>query len=79
MGQTDVTISDLEIMSHAPAYRRWMFENVEQYLGQRILEVGGGIGNFTEFLLARELVVTVDVLSNAALNLWSRGSRGLTR
>jgi SAM-dependent methyltransferase len=57
-----MTIADLEIMSNAPAYRRWMFENLKEYLGGRILEVGGGIGNFTEFLLDRQLVVTVDVL-----------------
>jgi SAM-dependent methyltransferase len=58
----DPTISDLEIMSSAPAYRRWMFDTVKQHLGRRILEVGAGIGNFTEFLLDRELVVAVDIL-----------------
>ncbi len=38
---------DLRQMERAVNYRRWQFEMVEPYLGKHILEVGGGIGNFT--------------------------------
>lgn len=39
----------------------WLFETVEPLLGQRILEIGCGLGNLTKHLLDRELVVGVDV------------------
>lgn len=43
-------------------YNQWIFGNISPYLGQRILDVGGGIGNILQYLLAeRELVVSIDV------------------
>ncbi|HHT9145834.1 MAG TPA: class I SAM-dependent methyltransferase [Candidatus Wunengus sp. YC61] len=56
----DIIISDLEIMMQAKNYRRWIINKVRPYIGNRILEVGGGIGNNIEYLLDRELVVVVD-------------------
>ncbi len=41
---------DLRQMERAVNYRRWQFEMVEPYLGKNVLEVGGGIGNFTSQL-----------------------------
>jgi 2-polyprenyl-3-methyl-5-hydroxy-6-metoxy-1,4-benzoquinol methylase len=61
MQATDITVSDLETMGAAVNYRRWMFRRIERFLGRRILEVGAGIGNFTELLLDRELVVATDI------------------
>ena len=40
-------VEDLRQMEQAVNYRRWQFEMVKPFLGKRILEVGGGIGNFT--------------------------------
>jgi SAM-dependent methyltransferase len=37
-----------------------MYRRVAPFIGERILEVGAGIGNFTELLLDRELVVATD-------------------
>jgi SAM-dependent methyltransferase len=56
-----VMVADLEIMANANNYRNWMYSRIEPYVGQRILEVGAGIGNFTELLLDRELVVPTDI------------------
>jgi len=56
----DIIIPDLEIMMQAKNYRRWIINKVRPYIGNRILEVGGGIGNNIEYLLDRELVVVVD-------------------
>lgn len=55
-----ITVSDLEIMSDATNYRDWMYRRVAPFIGQRILEVGAGIGNFTLLLLDREIVVAAD-------------------
>jgi len=53
--------SDLEVMAQANNYRDWMYRRVEPFIGQRVLEVGAGIGNFTQLLLDRELVVPTDI------------------
>jgi SAM-dependent methyltransferase len=49
---------DLRQMERAVNYRRWQFGMIERFLGRRVLEVGGGIGNFTDWLAAggREVV-----------------------
>ena len=53
--------SDLEVMAQANNYRDWMYRRVEPFIGRRVLEVGSGIGNFTQLLLDRELVVPTDI------------------
>ena len=60
LGSDGVMVADLEVMAGANNYRNWMYKRMEPYIGQRILEVGAGIGNFTELLLDRELVVASD-------------------
>lgn len=44
--------SDLEAMHEARNYHRWIVSEFQPYLGKRVAEVGAGIGNFTEHLLA---------------------------
>src|SRR3954466_13546837 len=48
-------------MAGAVNYRNWMLRRFHPFLGERILEVGAGIGNFTELLLDREFVLPTDV------------------
>jgi SAM-dependent methyltransferase len=52
----------LEIMASAPRYNAWQYDVIAPYLGQRVLEVGSGIGNISQYLVAagRELVVLTD-------------------
>jgi SAM-dependent methyltransferase len=40
-------VEDLRQMARAQNYQRWQFEMVAPFLGGEVLEVGGGIGNFT--------------------------------
>jgi SAM-dependent methyltransferase len=54
-------LQDQERMSLAQNYFAWQARLVTKELGQRILEVGCGIGNFTRFLLDREQVVALDL------------------
>lgn len=44
---------DLEAMSFARRYHRWILEIFEPYLGTRLVEVGAGVGSFSELLLER--------------------------
>jgi len=52
----------LEIMSAAPRYNAWQFEEIAPYVGRRVLEVGSGIGNMSAHIVAggRDLVVLTD-------------------
>ena len=48
-------------MARANNYRRWQFRMIEPYLRGNILEIGGGIGNFTpELARAGESVVSIE-------------------
>lgn len=51
----------LENLSHARRFNRWMVRTVEPFLGDRILEVGSGIGNISKLLPRRELLTLSDV------------------
>jgi SAM-dependent methyltransferase len=47
-------------MSRARNYFDWQRRLVVRELGRRVVEVGCGVGNFTRFLLDRELVIALD-------------------
>jgi len=51
-------IEDLRQMARAQNYQRWQFQMVAPFLGGEVLEVGGGIGNFTPQLAAVARFVT---------------------
>jgi SAM-dependent methyltransferase len=53
-------LEDLERMSRARNYFAWLHRVVSRELGRRVVEVGCGVGNFTETLLDREAVIAVD-------------------
>jgi SAM-dependent methyltransferase len=42
---------DLEAMSFAVNYHRWILASFAPYLGRRVVEVGAGTGSFSELLL----------------------------
>ena len=46
---------DLEAMSFAVNYHRWILSIFEPYLGMRVVEIGAGKGSFSELLLERRL------------------------
>jgi 2-polyprenyl-3-methyl-5-hydroxy-6-metoxy-1,4-benzoquinol methylase len=48
-------------MARARNYFDWQRRMVVKELGQRVVEVGCGVGNFTGMLLDREIVVALDV------------------
>jgi glycosyltransferase involved in cell wall biosynthesis len=43
----------LDALAHTPRFNRWMASMVEPFLGQRILEIGAGIGNLSMHLSRR--------------------------
>ena len=65
----DAKVLDLELMSGAANYHRWLLEQVAPEMGRRILEVGAGIGNYTQYFREAELVVCVEPHAPAAARL----------
>lgn len=51
----------LQSLSHARQFNRWMVRVIEPYLGNRILEVGAGIGNVSRQLPKREKLILTDI------------------
>jgi SAM-dependent methyltransferase len=51
--QTDdpFILDDLRQMALAPEYNSWIYSLLKLHLGQRILEIGPGIGNISAFML----------------------------
>ncbi len=41
---------DLEAMSVASNYYRWIIDTIKKYVGDHIVEVGAGVGSFSKFL-----------------------------
>lgn len=39
----------------------WLFEEIQPYIGQRVIEIGCGLGNLMAHLIDRELVVGIDI------------------
>lgn len=52
---------ELEILVNAVRYQRWLVDAVRPYLGQRVLELGSGIGNMSRHLPASERLVFSEI------------------
>jgi glycosyltransferase involved in cell wall biosynthesis len=50
----------LQSIRRAKGFNKWMLSTFRSHVGQRVLEAGCGIGNFTELLLDRQRLVCVD-------------------
>ena len=57
---THVGFHVLTSVSKATRFNRWLLEQVQPYMGQRVLEAGAGIGNLSVLLLDRERLVLCD-------------------
>jgi ubiquinone/menaquinone biosynthesis C-methylase UbiE len=56
----EYTVRDQERMDGAKRYFEWQLQLAKEHLGARVLEVGCGVGNFTQHLAARDFVVGID-------------------
>ncbi|MGC9328726.1 MAG: glycosyltransferase, partial [Candidatus Hinthialibacter sp.] len=60
----DIGEETLFRLSSVNKYYAIFYERIQKLLGKRVLEIGSGAGNFTRFLMNRELVVATDCSSN---------------
>jgi glycosyltransferase involved in cell wall biosynthesis len=54
------TYEQLRRRARLKRYNRWVWERVQPYVGQRVLEAGAGNGTMTRFLYGRDLIVAAD-------------------
>jgi glycosyltransferase involved in cell wall biosynthesis len=54
------TFTQVRRRSRLTRYNRWVWDRIQPYVGQRVLEIGGGSGAMTRFFYGRELVVATD-------------------
>ena len=48
-------------IGRAPRFNAWMADTIRPYCGQRVLEIGSGVGNLTKMLIPRRHFVASDV------------------
>jgi SAM-dependent methyltransferase len=65
-------LEDQAKMTQARNYFAWQGRMALKELGQRVVEVGCGVGNFTGLLLDRELVVALDIEAKCVEELRAR-------
>jgi glycosyltransferase involved in cell wall biosynthesis len=51
----------LHNLAHARRFNKWVVKDIEPYLGDRILEVGAGIGNVSRLLPKKEKLIVTDI------------------
>lgn len=57
---------ELEAMATASNYHRWILRLFEPYLGAHLIEVGAGIGSFSELILAQHACQTLALVEPSA-------------
>lgn len=57
----DTGAETLRVMTQAPNYNRWVAERLAPWMGQRILEVGAGVGTMTQLFLRRQYLLATDM------------------
>lgn len=62
----------LHLMSEMETFNQWMFDSIRPCIGQRVLEAGAGIGNFTGRLVDRDLVVALELEADRVERLRQR-------
>jgi len=60
---------ELDAMAGATNYYRWILDRFRPYLGRRLMEVGAGIGTFSEYLAEGVPGATLTLLEPAGNNL----------
>jgi glycosyltransferase involved in cell wall biosynthesis len=60
----------LERLNRAPRFTRWMADVIRPYVGERVLEIGAGIGNMSVHLMPRTIYWATDVNEQYLDHLW---------
>lgn len=51
---------ELQLLAHARNYQHWVSRTIQPFLGKRILEVGAGTGNMSQWLPVRDRLILTE-------------------
>ncbi len=51
------------MLSQRYNYNRWIYNNIQRFIGNNVLEVGAGIGNLTDFILSKNKLTLIESIS----------------
>lgn len=51
----------LLLLSKRYNYNHWIYNNIQNFIGNNILEVGAGIGNLTDFIMFKDKLTLIDI------------------
>lgn len=73
-------LDELKVMSRAVNYNKWIWQTIRPFLGKCIVEVGAGIGTFTDYLAESGTIYATDIAQNCIVELNRRfnGRRNIT-
>ncbi|GAB6269401.1 MAG: hypothetical protein STSR0002_21430 [Smithella sp.] len=54
----------LLLLSKRYNYNHWIYDNIQDFIGDDILEVGAGIGNITDFIMFKNKLTLIDIDQN---------------
>lgn len=64
MKQNDIS-DNLEQWNKLDRYSEWMYRSYSKYVGKRVLDIGAGVGNLTQYLVKScECVIGVDIFEH---------------
>lgn len=58
---TDKIKYSLLLLSERFNYNHWIYDNIQSFIGDNILEVGAGIGNITDFIIFKKKLTLIDI------------------
>ena len=59
-------------LRNASNFAKWSVSLIDKYIGERVLEVGGGIGTFTDFFVDKEILLTTEIDDDCFMTLSSK-------
>jgi SAM-dependent methyltransferase len=58
MSKNDPLTASIGILEATKNYNRWIFDNIKNFIGQNVLEIGCGTGNITDYILEKSRNIT---------------------
>ncbi len=59
----------IDSIKNASNFAKWSISIIDKYIGNNILEIGAGLGTFTDFFLQKKTVITTEIDNNCFAEL----------
>lgn len=58
MNKNDALTASINVLKSTRNYNRWIYDNIKNFIGQNVLEIGCGTGNITDYILEKKRKIT---------------------